>query len=201
MDIVVLNMVLDSENLPDFGDIAINKDGDIVLLQGDIPLLLNNLTRGVCGDAFNIQVGQKAKIIDTGAVFVYHSNDRWYLSECKKFYFNEWQNPDDNAACCVELRVFQDNAAYVLADDEKIICSVIKKSDNSTAFSKTMIKHHYKGGGYYVYYLTKSEVTNIRSENDYTVLVSIVKGDNETDITDNFEIKDVTFMCWIYDID
>ena len=64
-----------------------------------------------------------------------------------------------------------------------------------------MIKHHYKGGGYYVYYLTKSEVTNIRSENDYYSLVSIVKGDNETDITDNFEIKDVTFMCWIYDID
>lgn len=197
MDIVVLNMVLDSENLPDFGDITINKDGDIVLLHEDISLLLNNLTRSVCGDAFNIQVGQKAKIIDTGAVFVYHSNDRWYLSECEKFHFKEWQNIDDVCAGHIELRLMKDGEAYCLEDDEEIVCDVKQKSDDTVVFSKTIQRNRYHGGGYYSCRLTREEADIIRPSSDYYVDFTVLK--DQQDVTASFTISDVYLGNWIYE--
>ena len=77
-NIVKLGMIFDESNVPDFGNIVIDKNGDFALLQTDLPKLLTNVTRNICGSAFNVSVGQNAIVVDTGEVLIYHSDDIWH---------------------------------------------------------------------------------------------------------------------------
>lgn len=77
--IIKLGMRFDSETAPDFGDIAFDKNKDLVLTSGSEVKLRVNLTRTVCGDVFNIPVGTKAFIVDTGERLIYHDDDTWYI--------------------------------------------------------------------------------------------------------------------------
>lgn len=204
MDIVVLNMVFDNSRVPDFGNITINKNGDFVLLQEDVFRLVTNLTRDVCGTAFNVPTGQRAVVVDTGAVFIYHSNDRWYLNEPRKFYAADtassiaqeeaWKNPERYYAGYVDFKLQKDNANYLL-NDETVTLTVTDKNNNVIT-EQTITNSNYMGDGYYVAWLNILEARQANhSKSNITIDIEIMDG--ETDITSTFDIHFIEIKEWI----
>lgn len=206
MDIVVLNMVFDNSRVPDFGNITINKNGDFVLLQEDVFRLVTNLTRDVCGTAFNVPVGQRAVVIDTGAVFVYHANDRWYLNEPRKFYAADtassiaqeeaWKNPERYHAGYVDFKLQKDNANYLL-NDETVTLTVTDKNNNVIT-EQTITNSNYMGDGYYVAWLNIIEARKLKNLSVTNIDVEIKNG--ATDITNTFDIPFVELKEWVDEI-
>ena len=79
----ILNIKFADNSYPDFGSMAIDKNGDLVLLVEDIPKLNNVLTRsnivGTYGTEFPYQSGDVAFVIDATRLFMYEStDDTWY---------------------------------------------------------------------------------------------------------------------------
>ena len=83
--IIKLDMVFDSTNVPDFGSIEFGADGALTLLAADVTKLNTALTRTACalklvaGSLFSIPGGTNAIVADAPAVWRYHSgSDQWY---------------------------------------------------------------------------------------------------------------------------
>lgn len=207
MDIVVLNMVFDNSRVPDFGNITINKNGDFVLLQEDVFRLVTNLTRDVCGAAFNVPVGQRAVVIDTGAVFVYHANDRWYLNEPRKFYSadtatatvgqtEEWKNPERYHAGYVDFKLQKDSTNYLLNDET--VTLTVTDGDNNVITEQTITNSNYMGDGYYVAWLNILEARKLKNLSVTNIDIEIKNG--STDITNTFDIPFVELKEWVDEI-
>lgn len=188
----------------DIGSMEMDKHNqNLHLLAADILKLNSVLTRSVCigdhhADTFSFQTGDVAVVDNAPMRFVYNStSDRWYEQGDS---VRPWYNPDDVSAGWIEFRLFKDGAVYVLEDDEKIICNIVKDSDDTVLFSKTLLKWHYRGGGYYIYDLGSQEIeTLLAVRNDFRFAVGVAKGENETDITGEFTFKDMYIMNMIYD--
>lgn len=82
---VKLNMIFEDNNAPDFGSIKLTDTNqfcrnEYVLFESDTDKLSTNLTKTVCGEAFNVGSGSIAFVLDGEQdVYRYHSDtDRWY---------------------------------------------------------------------------------------------------------------------------
>lgn len=200
----LLNMYFNENQVPDFGNITVDKNGNFVLLQEDVFRLLTNVTRDVCGTAFNVPTGQRAVVVDTGAVFIYHSNDRWYLNEPRKFYAADtassiaqeeaWKNPERYHAGYVDFKLQKDNANYLL-NDETVTLTVTDKNNNVIT-EQTITNSNYMGDGYYVAWLNILEARQANhSKSNITIDIEIMDG--ETDITSTFDIHFIEIKEWI----
>jgi hypothetical protein len=85
MDVVVLNMIFDNSQVPDFGSMKMDKRNEYLHLLGtDVDKLNSVLTRAVCVGAYNagtfyFQSGDVAIVDDTQRAFVYNStSDSWH---------------------------------------------------------------------------------------------------------------------------
>ena len=77
--VIKLGMLFDGNSVPDFGSIEMSEYGDYVLLDTDVSKLNTVLTKTNCGDVFNVGSGAFAVVLDSPALWVYHSNtDTWY---------------------------------------------------------------------------------------------------------------------------
>lgn len=200
----LLNMYFNENQVPDFGNITVDKNGNFALLQEDVFRLLTNVTRDVCGTAFNVPTGQRAVVVDTGAVFIYHSNDRWYLNEPRKFYAADtassiaqeeaWKNPERYHAGYVDFKLQKDNANYLL-NDETVTLTVTDKNNNVIT-EQTITNSNYMGDGYYVAWLNILEARQANhSKSNITIDIEIMDG--ETDITSTFDIHFIEIKEWI----
>ena len=197
----VLNMDFEEDNCPDFGSMEMDKrNEDLHLLADDIPKLNEILTRTICvgtynAENFSFHSGDIAVVDDAPIRFVYNSSsDCWYeLGRVTR----PWRNPDDLNAGVIQLRLMKDGEAYCLEDDERIICDIKQKSDDTVVLSKTIQKNRYHGGGYYSYHLIKEEVSMIRKSDDYYIGVSVIKA--EQDITDSLSIPFTFLKNYIYE--
>lgn len=206
MNVVVLNMIFDNSHVPDFGNITVDKNGNFVLLQEDVFRLLTNVTRDVCGTAFNVQVGQKAKVIDTGEVFVYHSNDRWYLNEPRKFYFEDtalsisqeesWKNPEKYRAGYVAFKLQKNNEDYLISNED--ITVTVTNEDSDVITEQSVTNTNYMGNGYYVVWLNIVEARRKKLSSSITIGIEIMDG--ETDVTGTFDIPFVELKEWVDEI-
>lgn len=82
---VMLGMIFEENNVPDFGSIEQGQDGVLTLLNDDRSKLNSKLTRSFCtpylssGSKFSIKGGTTAIIADVPAVWRYHAGtDTWY---------------------------------------------------------------------------------------------------------------------------
>ena len=200
----LLNMYFNENQVPDFGNITVDKNDNFVLLQEDVFRLLTNVTRDVCGTAFNVPTGQRVVVVDTGAVFIYHSNDRWYLNEPRKFYAADtassiaqeeaWKNPERYHAGYVDFKLQKDNANYLL-NDETVTLTVTDKNNNVIT-EQTITNSNYMGDGYYVAWLNILEARQANhSKSNITIDIEIMDG--ETDITSTFDIHFIEIKEWI----
>ena len=81
----LFGMTFDSENIPDFGSMKMDKRNENLHLLGvDVSKLNSVLTRAVCvgtynADVFAFQSGDVAIVDDTQRAFVYNStSDSWH---------------------------------------------------------------------------------------------------------------------------
>lgn len=83
----ILNMDFEEDNYPDFGSIAVDREGDLVLLGQDIHKLQVLLTREVCVGIYNVPTfafksGDIAFAMDVSRLFMYeNTTDTWYEVE------------------------------------------------------------------------------------------------------------------------
>lgn len=203
----LLNMYFNENQVPDFGNITVDKNGNFVLLQEDVFRLLTNVTRDVCGTAFNVPIGQRAIVADTGAVFIYHSNDRWYLNEPRRFYSADtmagiaqeesWKNPEKYHSGCVNFKLQKDNANYLL--NGETVTLTVTDEDNNTIAEQNITKSDYMGVGYYVVWLNMFEARKLKKSHDY-IKISIEIKDGTTDITNTFDITCIECKEWVDEI-
>ena len=85
MNMIVLNMVFDADNCPNFGSIRLDGNGEYLHLLGvDIDKLNTVLTKAICidtyhADRFPFQSGSIAFADDTQRAFVYNEvSDSWH---------------------------------------------------------------------------------------------------------------------------
>lgn len=173
--IIKLGMLFDESTAPDFGDIAFDRERNIVLTSTSLPKLTDNLTRAVCGETFNIAAGTQAFVIDTCDVLAYHP-DAWYY--VKRIIRGDTQY----GSLSVELK--SGNSMYTLADNEKIVFSVI--SNNETVIRKELTIAHFMGNGCYDYKLNLEDAHTLHDLNNHTVDVTVYRG--SADITDTLTI-------------
>lgn len=186
-NIIKLGMVFDESTAPDFGDIAFDKEHDLILTSPNLPKLVENVTRAVCGAAFNIPIGTRAQCLDTGDVLEYLP-DSWHYIRRSVATEMRYGN--------LRVVIKKNGANFLLSDDEKIIFSVI--SDNETIISKEMKLIHYSGQGIYAYRLNMEDAHALALlGSNYTISVAVYSG--ETDITDTVTIKYPTAEEW-YDV-
>lgn len=205
--VIKLGMVFE-DTAPDFGDIEYDKNNNFILTNSSVVKLITNLTADVCGNAFNIPIGTKALVADTGAIYIYHANDRWYLRESQKFDPDtadddsiadkgEWKNPETHHSGYCEVKIQHNNENYLLASDEKIVFT-IKDFNNNIILSKEMTYIDYMGSGYYVRFYSIMEAKKLHLTvpygSDCILIVSVFKG-NE-DITNSFTITNYDFTEW-----
>lgn len=186
-NIVKLGMIFDESNVPDFGNIVIDKNGDFALLQTDLPKLLTNVTRNICGSAFNVSVGQNAIVVDTGEVLIYHSDDIWHY--IKRGFIKEKRYGR------LSLIVENNGSAYILDDDEKIVFNIM--DGNNIAISKNLTLIHYCGNGVYSYLLNMEDAGILHQLGNYTINIKVYRGDN--DITSTLTIEYTDAEEW-YDV-
>lgn len=189
--VIALNMLFDENSCPDFGDITIAKNGDFVLLQEDTAKLLTNVTRNVCGTAFSVPVGQRAVVVDTGEVYVYHADDRWYPNGPQT-----WKNPEKYHAGYVNFKLRKNNANYVL-NNETVTLKVTDESDHSIT-EQTVTTANYMGDGYYVVWLNILEARKLKNISVTTIDIKIKNG--ATDITSTFDISCIEIQEWVNEI-
>lgn len=83
----ILGMNFEDNNCPDFGSIAFDREGNLILLGADIHKLNNLLTRAICVGTYNVptfyfQSGDMAYAVDTSRLFMYDaSTDAWIEQE------------------------------------------------------------------------------------------------------------------------
>lgn len=187
--IVKLDMVFDTETMPDFGDITFDKNGNLMLTNSSVVKLITNLTRDVCGAAFNLPVGTQAFVLDTGESYIYHVDDRWYLYPGSAL--------TDIKYGCLRVCIYSANGSgYILGDDEKIVFSIIN-NDNEIVLSKTMLLPHYAGNGIYSYWIDLEDAHTLSKLGGYTISVRVYS--NGTDITDTLTIQYPAAEEW-YDV-
>ena len=88
--VILLGMVFNETDAPDFGSIRQSESGEYVLLADDIPKLNSTLTRSHCaslladGSLFNVPSGALAFVADwkteeSAKVYMYEmTSDEWY---------------------------------------------------------------------------------------------------------------------------
>ena len=88
--VILLGMVFNETDAPDFGSIRQSESGEYILLADDIPKLNSTLTRSHCapllanGSLFNVLSGALAFVADwkteeSAKVYMYEkSSDTWY---------------------------------------------------------------------------------------------------------------------------
>lgn len=205
MPVVKLRMVFDDNNVPDFGDITYDKNSNLVLTNSSVIKLITNVVQDVCGHAFNVPVGTKAFVVDTGAVFIYHANDRWYNIKAQQHDpqsdssavadMRDWKNPETYHAGYVQLKVQKNGVNYVLGDDEKIVFTLTDTTANSTIYSDNLTKNDYMGNGYYAGYLNLAQAKALKYVGDsYSVSYTVKSG--ETDITNTFTFSNEEAVQW-----
>lgn len=184
--IIKLGMLFDESSAPDFGDIERVNARELSLTSDSLPKLTDNVTRAVCGAAFDIQTGTQALVVDTGAVLVYHPDAWHYVKRARR---------TDGHYGSLSVCVKKDGAGYILSedDDEKIVFSVI--SGGQVVLSKDMHLWHYKGNGLYSYKLNLEDAHTIHDlVENYTTSTAVYSG--ETDITSTVTITFPDVMEW-----
>lgn len=185
--IIKLGMLFDEGSVPDFGDIERVNARELNLTSDSLPKLTDNVTRAVCGAAFDLQAGTQALVVDTGAVLVYHPDAWHYVKQARRT-----DGHYGSLSVCVE----RDGAGYILSeeDDEKIVFSVINSSEQ-VVLSKEMFLYHYKGNGIYSYKLNLEDAHTIHNlGKNLTAGIAVYSG--ETDITSTVTIKYPDVMEW-----
>lgn len=185
--IIKLGMLFDESSAPDFGDIERVNARELSLTSDSLPKLTDNVTRAVCGAAFDLQTGTQALVVDTGAVLVYHPDAWHYVKRARR---------TDGHYGSLSVRVQRDGAGYILSeeDDEKIVFSVIN-SGEQVVLSKEMYLWHYKGNGLYSYKLNLEDAHTIYDLGEnYTTSTAVYRG--ETDITPFVTITYPDVMEW-----
>lgn len=182
--IIKLGMLFDESSAPDFGDIERVNARELNLTSDSLPKLTDNVTRAVCGAAFDLQAGTQALVVDTGAVLVYHPDAWHYVKRARR---------TDGHYGSLSVCVKKNGAGYILSEenDEKIVFSVI--SGGQVVLSKDMYLWHYKGNGIYSYKLNLEDAHTIHDlVENYTTSTAVYSG--ETDITSTVTITfpDVT---------
>ncbi len=88
--VILLGMVFNETDAPDFGSIRQSESGEYILLADDIPKLNSTLTRSHCasllanGSLFNVPSGALAFVADwkteeSAKVYMYEmTSDAWY---------------------------------------------------------------------------------------------------------------------------
>lgn len=193
-NIVKLGMVFDESTVPEFGGIVLGKNGNLLLLSVDYEYL-KNVTKRVCGLAFNIPNGTAAYVLDYNCVYQYYSpTDEWLMIKDEKKTTPPVYREMHYGNLSVILN--KNDASYVLGEGEKIVFSVI--SDNETIISKELTLRHYYGNGGYLYFLNMEDAHSLFTVGEnYTISVVVYSG--ETDITDTVTIKYPTAEEW-YDV-
>ena len=184
--IIKLGMLFDESSAPDFGDIERVNARELNLTSDSLPKFTDNVTRAVCGAAFDLQAGTQALVVDTGAVLVYHPDAWHYVKRARR---------TDGHYGSLSVCVKKNGAGYILSEenDEKIVFSVI--SGGQVVLSKEMHLWHYKGNGIYSYKLNLEDAHTVHnlSEN-YTTSTAVYSG--ETDITSTVTITFPDVMEW-----
>ena len=184
--IIKLGMVFDENSVPDLGDIGFQPDRNLILTSGSVTKLKNNLTRSVCGAAFNLPDGIQAYVADIGDVLVYHP-DAWYYvrrsAKTEKRYGK------------LQLCLKKNGENYILGEDEKIVFSIV--SSDQTLLSKELYLIHFCGNGIYSYRLNMEDAHTLHDLSSYTISISVYSGD--TDITSGFTVEYPNAEEW-YDV-
>lgn len=199
--IVKLNMIFDTTTMPDFGDITFDKNGNLMLTNSSVVKLITNLTQDVCGAAFNIPVGTKAIVADTGASFIYHANDRWYLSDTNKHNPESdapaaadqsfWIHPKKYPAGYVQVKLTNNDVNYILTTET---ITITITANSTQILSKTLTKDDYMGDGYYAAIINLNEAKVLNNMPTYTIGVTIMN--NGTDITQNITVSEECVIEW-----
>lgn len=200
--IVKLGMVFEDDTLPDFGDIVYDKNNNLILTNDSLIKLVTNVTRDVCGAAFNVPVGTKATVVDTGAVFVYHANDRWYTLSQQKYNLqgdapaftdlSRWVDPETYPAGYVQFKLQKNNENYVLGNDETI--TITLSESNSIIYTGVLTKNDYMGNGYYAGYLNPEQAKQVRNLSEFWITIIVKRGSD--DITDTLTISGEDVIQW-----
>lgn len=184
--IIKLGMLFDESSAPDFGDIERVNARELNLTSDSLPKLTDNVTRAVCGAAFDLQAGTQALVVDTGAVLVYHPDAWHYVKRARR---------TDGHYGSLSVCVKKNGAGYILSEEnnEKIVFSVI--SGGQVVLSKDMYLWHYKGNGIYSYWLNLEDAHTIHDlVENYTTSTAVYSG--ETDITSTVTITSSDVMEW-----